>query len=456
MVRLGHAEHDLGRHERRGAAGAPVAGELDGIAFRRRRPSPNRRHRLQLHQPEVEHLGEIERRPRAAHHHVRRLDVAVHQAVHVRILQRGADLAQDVDGPLRRQRPVLPYQAVEIEAVEQLHHVVEPAVLSGAEVVELHRVRRLERGRGAGLPLEAPEQQLGIGGDLRPDQLDCRRPDQQPVPRAPDLAHAAAPDLLLEHVLAELVGFGDLAAQSVDDAGHDRGEHGPEHAPEDRVERHVLLLVALAEPGQERRGMVARDAHDHGGQEGQRCEQQRPPRPGGYQDGPDHDGDREGEQHLEDLSPVVQGHEGQEGAGHDDADGIERAQCPGRPPAAPGDEPDRAHRPAPAEVAERDRAFHDGGERRAAEQDHAGEEEEVEAERHEKERPADQRKALPYEVQPVGGVESALDVAHTIRATTTVMLSCPPPASAASTSSRQTDSASAARPSISASRSSGT
>ncbi len=101
--------------------------------------------------------------------------------------------------------------------VEQLHHVVQPAVLGGAEVVELHRVGRLERGGGAGFALEAPEQQLGIARHLRTDELDRRRPDQQPVPRPPDLAHPAATDLLLEDVLTELIGFGDLLAKSVGD-----------------------------------------------------------------------------------------------------------------------------------------------------------------------------------------------------------------------------------------------
>ena len=52
---------------------------------------------------------------------------------------------------------------------------------------------------------------------------------------------------------------------------------------------------------------------------------------------------------------------------------------------------------------------HHGDERRAADQDHAGEEEEVEPERHEEERLADQRQALPHEVQPVRGVESPLE-----------------------------------------------
>ena len=62
-----------------------------------------------------------------------------------------------------------------------------------------------------------------------------------------------------------------------------------------------------------------------------------------------------------------------------------------------------------AEVPERDRPHHHGDERGAADQHHAGEEEEVESERHEEERLAEQRQALPHEVQPARGVESPLE-----------------------------------------------
>ena len=52
---------------------------------------------------------------------------------------------------------------------------------------------------------------------------------------------------------------------------------------------------------------------------------------------------------------------------------------------------------------------HQGDERRAADQDQAADEEEVESKGNEKERLADQRQALPHEIQPVGGVESPLE-----------------------------------------------
>ena len=128
--------------------------------------------------------------------------------------------------------------------------------------------------------------------------------------RPPDLAHPAAPDLFLQDVLAQLIGFGDLPAQSVGDPGSNSGQRGPQDAPEDRVEGHVLLLVGRAEPGQQRRGVMARDADDHGRQEYQRREHHGSARPGRHQDRPDHHGHDEGQQHLEDLALVLHCHEG--------------------------------------------------------------------------------------------------------------------------------------------------
>lgn len=154
---------------------------------------------------------------------------------------------------------------------------------------------------------------------------------------------------------------------------------------------------------------MPRDADDHGWQESQRREHHGSARTRRHQDRPDHDGDGEGQQHLKDLPLVIPCHDGQESAGHDNADGIERPQAPPRASGAAGQEPKQAHRPAGSEVAERDRPLHHADERGAADQHHACEEEEVESERHEEERLADQRQALPHEIQPVRGVESPFE-----------------------------------------------
>ena len=107
-----------------------------------------------LDQAEVEHLDEVVAQPEPPDVDVRRLDVAVHQAARVRLLQRLAHLAQDVDHAARGHRAVPPHQRLEVHPVEQLHHEVERLVVGDAEVVELDGVRRPQVRRGFGL---APE-----------------------------------------------------------------------------------------------------------------------------------------------------------------------------------------------------------------------------------------------------------------------------------------------------------
>ena len=83
----------------------------------------------------------------------------------VRLGQRVAHLPQQVDGPLGRQRAEPLDQRVQVEPVQQLHHVVERAVVGHAEVVELDGVRRAQRRGGLGLALEA-RLQLGVSEGL--------------------------------------------------------------------------------------------------------------------------------------------------------------------------------------------------------------------------------------------------------------------------------------------------
>ena len=53
-------------------------------------------------------------------------------------------------------------QRLQVDAVEQLHHVVEGAFARDAEVVELDRVRGAQRRRGARLAREQSQQPLRI------------------------------------------------------------------------------------------------------------------------------------------------------------------------------------------------------------------------------------------------------------------------------------------------------
>ncbi len=68
--------------------------------------------------------------------------------------ERVADLAEQVHRPLRRHRTESPDERIRIEAVEQLHDVVEGPVVRDPEVEELHGVRRAEAGNGLGFLLE--------------------------------------------------------------------------------------------------------------------------------------------------------------------------------------------------------------------------------------------------------------------------------------------------------------
>ena len=52
-----------------------------------------------------------------------------------------AHLPQQVNGSRRRYRTMLSNEPVEIESVQQFHHVVERTVGRDAEVEQIHRVR---------------------------------------------------------------------------------------------------------------------------------------------------------------------------------------------------------------------------------------------------------------------------------------------------------------------------
>ena len=125
--------------------------------------------------------------------------------------ERVADLAQQVDRPLGRQRPEAPDQRVGIEAVEQLHDVVERAVVGdrrsrtappcgasgGGRSTWASRSNR--RATSADTPAcPAPPVERA------PDELDRRGPRQHPVPGPPDLAHPALAEPLLQPVAPQL------------------------------------------------------------------------------------------------------------------------------------------------------------------------------------------------------------------------------------------------------------
>jgi hypothetical protein len=118
-------------------------------------------------------------------------------------------------------------EGLEIEAFEQLHDVVEGAVLGRAEVVDVHGVRRPQRGRCLRLALETPHELVPVAPEgLGSDQLDGRRAGEQAVARPPDLAHAAAAEQLFQLVAPHLVAFLGLDVHLENEPRHDQGRGG--------------------------------------------------------------------------------------------------------------------------------------------------------------------------------------------------------------------------------------
>jgi hypothetical protein len=188
--RLGR-DDGLGGHVLRRAGQRERAGELDvSIDLEL------------LHEAEVEQLHDVALAALRAEHDVRRLDVAVDEADRVRFGQRSARHRQDADDARGRLCSADRDDALERRAVEELHRVLEDAVVRSAVVEDRDRVRVREARRQLHLSLEAEEARLA--GVIRAEELERRRSPHHSVASAVDLAHAAFADLPLDHVLAEL------------------------------------------------------------------------------------------------------------------------------------------------------------------------------------------------------------------------------------------------------------
>ena len=103
---------------------------------------------LLLHQAEVQELGHVVDAASLGGKDVGRLDVAVDQPFGVGLAQGFADLPQEMNGPFRRQRPVIPDEFLQAQPRQQFHHVVERAVVGVAVVVDLDGVPVGQLGRG--------------------------------------------------------------------------------------------------------------------------------------------------------------------------------------------------------------------------------------------------------------------------------------------------------------------
>ena len=94
-----------------------------------------------LDQPEVDDFRHVRLTAPHRQNDVGRLDVAMDDPKAVRFRERAADLSQDVNDAPRRQSAVASNQLLEIDAVEELHRVVEDAVRCPSIVVNRYGIR---------------------------------------------------------------------------------------------------------------------------------------------------------------------------------------------------------------------------------------------------------------------------------------------------------------------------
>src|SRR6185436_6377855 len=93
---------------------------------------------------EIKHFHEVVILSVPTQENVGWLDVAMDETAGFSLREGMTHLTQHVDGSLRRDRSRATHELVDVESVEQLHHVVERAVGGDAEIEELHCVRRSE------------------------------------------------------------------------------------------------------------------------------------------------------------------------------------------------------------------------------------------------------------------------------------------------------------------------
>ena len=108
-----------------------------------------------LHQPEIEDLDEVAYPAPASEDDVGRLDVAVDEADAMRLGQRAANLAQDVDDAPLGLGAELPHQLVEVDAAQVFHGEIEQALRGVPVVIDRDRVGMGELAGHLDLVLEA-------------------------------------------------------------------------------------------------------------------------------------------------------------------------------------------------------------------------------------------------------------------------------------------------------------
>jgi hypothetical protein len=188
--------HVLQRARQRADADQRGAGDA-GRAIAARQP---------FRQSEVEQL-----RDTAAQHHVSRLQIAMHQAVRVRVRERFGDLHGDRDRFIRRQRAahhaIGQRLALEVFHDEVIEIAVAPDVVDAADIGMLEMRHRLR------FTLESLAR-FRRHARAADDDLDRDRSIQTRIARAIHLAHAALADRLDNLVGAESNAGGEDHSRS--------------------------------------------------------------------------------------------------------------------------------------------------------------------------------------------------------------------------------------------------
>ena len=226
-------------------------------------------------QAEVEQLHDVTLAPLRAQHDVGRLDVAMDQADGMGFGQRSANHRQDPHHSACRLRAVDRDDPLQGRAVEELHRVVEDAVV-GSPVVEDGDGVGVGQTRGQ-LDFALETTEVDLAGPIGPQQLDRRGAPHHAVAGPVDLPHSPFADLPLEHVLAEPARLADLGPEAVDDP-RDDGARDDGEAPHHgggcrqpgigaRVER-APGEPAIGDRYQEGRHQDHRDAEQGGDDDG--------------------------------------------------------------------------------------------------------------------------------------------------------------------------------------------
>ena len=131
------------------------------------------------------------------------LDVPVQQLVPVRVVERGRDLADDADRPVRRHAAlgIVAQRILGVAAVDEAHADPQLAVLR-SPVVHRHDVRVVELRDGVGFPLESTDE-AGIGAEFGAEQLQRVEAGQPGVSGQVHRAHPARTEFALDRVAGE-------------------------------------------------------------------------------------------------------------------------------------------------------------------------------------------------------------------------------------------------------------